>query len=945
SIDRNTTANFNWLDKTGPMTSSIKGAIAINSSGAVGITGLASGSAVYTDGSGNLTTSIPNSSTLGYWTRNNASGYLYNTTLTDKIGLGTNTPVAKLELEGPAADWNETTPGTAVGSIHLDPGTGTTNYGSAITWGASDNSNGDVGQAGIYVRSSGSYGTKMYFGTTDAYVTGAKTRMMLDANGNVGIGTTAPAHKLDVNGNIKTSGHLVQGALVAKPNVTWSAGGSSTGAVIIKLPGTVANYGMLHMQIDVYEYGSTGVTTYFVGGHNWSSQWYNYNCNTVGNSTKKVRLGVKDNQYCVVLGDNTSSWSYGHVVLSTITNGGYYSGTIDLGGTYTAYQDAAAESYTWISADLNKTVTTANGTTDYIPKFTSATTFGNSQIYDNGTSIGIGTASPGSYKLNVQQGGAFSLFQSTNDAQIELKGTDAWGGIKWTDVGGTDYSWFYGATGTWSFGGGGSAVSGKKMHIHGSTTIGAGFAGSSSPANGLGIEGSLGVGVANPTAKLHVVGGGAIIGTASSGSVNRTLTVLGDNTTQVSFGSYPYDWSPAIQIQNNDNTKMTWISAGGSGAYSAYNARYLTNGSGLDFYTGSNAFAATITAGGYVGIGTGSPGYKLQVYGPSGAYPAQVGSPDGYLAFGPANTGWCHFQTDRPSFYFNPKVTVDGNVEPYTSNSNDLGTSGRTWRTLYIGPTNANFNGSNGGSLELGADNSVNGTGTPYIDFHSTSGAADYHHRIIAQNNNRIDFYTNYTGTYSGLNVSIDVVTGRSAVADVSLWTNYYTRYGGYYDIINDLDSIDNIRPIKWHNFKTGKMETAMDVSTLPLNTKIVGEDGAYLTDGANMLAFNTGAIRQLRAETKSRDEGMNARLNRLENLVSQLTGKQLGELEFKAQATAYKGIEAFVIMDARITAKSSIQIEGLGGYEIVNQGEGSFGIKISSPPSADVKFTYSSKF
>jgi hypothetical protein len=39
-------------------------------------------------------------------------------------------------------------------------------------------------------------------------------------------------------------------------------------------------------------------------------------------------------------------------------------------------------------------VLTGSGTTNYIPKFTSATAIGNSQIFDNGTSVGINTTSP-----------------------------------------------------------------------------------------------------------------------------------------------------------------------------------------------------------------------------------------------------------------------------------------------------------------------------------------------------------------------------------------------------------------------------------------------------------------------------------------------------------------------------------------------------------------------
>lgn len=119
------------------------------------------------------------------------------------VGIGTSAPVGHLEIEGPSADWNETTPGLGIGSIHLDPGSGNDHYGSAITWGASDASNGDNAQAGIYIRSDGTYGTKMYFATTDAYVTGSKTRMMINHAGNVGIGTATPGEKLEINGKLK----------------------------------------------------------------------------------------------------------------------------------------------------------------------------------------------------------------------------------------------------------------------------------------------------------------------------------------------------------------------------------------------------------------------------------------------------------------------------------------------------------------------------------------------------------------------------------------------------------------------------------------------------------------------------------------------------------------------------------------------------------------------
>lgn len=122
-----------------------------------------------------------------------------------RVGIGTDTPNATLDLrgtaliEGGSANWSETTPGLTVGSLHLDPGSSLDNYGSAITWGASDTGGGQNAQAGIYVRSDGTYGTKMYFATTDAYITGSKTRMTIDASGLVGI-NTLPSFRLDVSG-------------------------------------------------------------------------------------------------------------------------------------------------------------------------------------------------------------------------------------------------------------------------------------------------------------------------------------------------------------------------------------------------------------------------------------------------------------------------------------------------------------------------------------------------------------------------------------------------------------------------------------------------------------------------------------------------------------------------------------------------------------------------
>jgi hypothetical protein len=150
--------------------------------------------------------------------------------------------------------------------------------------------------------------------------------------------------------NMRSIGGIVQNDLMGRPNAQWGAGGSSTGAVIIKFPGNTDNYGMVHAVIDIYEYNGNNVSTIIVGGHNWGSQWYSYGANVVGYTNKQVRVGVKDGKYCIIIGDGSSTWSYGQVVLRKIQNGAYYSGVMDVGAGYTIAIES--DTYSWVSGDL-----------------------------------------------------------------------------------------------------------------------------------------------------------------------------------------------------------------------------------------------------------------------------------------------------------------------------------------------------------------------------------------------------------------------------------------------------------------------------------------------------------------------------------------------------------------------------------------------------------------
>jgi hypothetical protein len=69
-------------------------------------------------------------------------------------------------------------------------------------------------------------------------------------------------------------------------------------------------------------------------------------------------------------------------------------------------------------------------------------------------------------------------------------------------------------------------------------------------------------------------------------------------------------------------------------------------------------------------------------------------TPSGYLDLGPMNTGFCHFQTDRATFYFNRNIDVDGQFRIYGDTTNRFYQGGLVLRgsspTIYFRDTNQN---------------------------------------------------------------------------------------------------------------------------------------------------------------------------------------------------------------------------------------------------------------
>jgi hypothetical protein len=153
-----------------------------------------------------------------------------------------------------------------------------------------------------------------------------------------------------VFGNLSVVSGIDQNNLVGRPYAVWGASGGASGPVVIKFPGNTGNYGMIHAVIDIYEYSGNHAATIIVGGHNWNGGWYNYGAQVIGFTDKPVRVGVKDGKYCIVIGNGSSGWSYGQVILRKIQNGTYYQNIMNVSSGYTAAIES--DSYSWISSDL-----------------------------------------------------------------------------------------------------------------------------------------------------------------------------------------------------------------------------------------------------------------------------------------------------------------------------------------------------------------------------------------------------------------------------------------------------------------------------------------------------------------------------------------------------------------------------------------------------------------
>jgi hypothetical protein len=344
--------------------------------------------------------------------------------------------------------------------------------------------------------------------------------------------------------------------------------------------------------------------------------------------------------------------------------------------TASAINRGALSSADWITFNSKAN---ASGTTNYVPKFTGSTTLGNSQIFDNGTNLGIGTTSPGA-KLDVSSGNinlsnSFNLTgrNNANTLNIALIGRSSTDRVI-IDADG------YGT----NIGGGGSVLINQ---------------------NG----GNVGIGTTSPARTLHVLGQtgiGTVLKLEGATGTTTYLQLSYNGATNSQSGYIGYDSSSNMSLFTNDTERMRIASNGaikfnnyGSGSFTGTATQKLAvdssgnvieipigggavDGSGTTNYVTKWLDADTIgnsqifDNGANVGIGTNIPSAAFQVGNGTGLKNILISGSGNNLGLGGLSVSFLGFATGTIS-------TVN------TSGAVPLGVGTRSTQPLVLGTNNA----------------------------------------------------------------------------------------------------------------------------------------------------------------------------------------------------------------------------------------------------------------
>jgi hypothetical protein len=273
-----------------------------------------------------------------------------------------------------------------------------------------------------------------------------------------------------------------------------------------------------------------------------------------------------------------------------------------------------------------------SGTTNYVPKFTAASTIGNSQIFDNGTNVGIGITTGMSERFNIANSsananasistssaasGAWLRFGNATNADGLYVGYNNPAGTLFGGVGGANGGVIMGY-GSYSMGFGTNATERLRIFANGrigvNTTTDAGYqfdiAGNlrtTTGANFATSSGSVGIGTASPSRTLHIYRAGATTELYLESDVGTQAAYYLKNTSNALY--MPAGRTGQMRLFVNAADRVTFDSTGFVGIGTTTPTYNLDVNGTLRSVNGAN-FATT---SGNVGIGTASPNQKLTI--------------------------------------------------------------------------------------------------------------------------------------------------------------------------------------------------------------------------------------------------------------------------------------------------------------------------------------------